>query len=74
MRFLGVFQMNGGKFSSILAILIIFNSTVFSQSERELMDEALKKELGRSSVKDEKKNSETNSDVKKTDSSKSETS
>ncbi|MDI7196260.1 flagellar biosynthetic protein FliO [Leptospira santarosai] len=74
MRFLGVFQMNGGKFSSILAILIIFNSTVFSQSERELMDEALKKELGRSSVKDEKKNSETNSDVKKADSSKSETS
>ncbi|EMF83628.1 hypothetical protein LEP1GSC188_1176 [Leptospira weilii serovar Topaz str. LT2116] len=61
--------MDGRKAFPILAVLIIFNFSVVSlgaQSERELMDEALKKELGRSSTKDENKNLETNSDVKKT--------
>ncbi|WP_174222468.1 flagellar biosynthetic protein FliO [Leptospira mayottensis] len=75
MSFLGIFQMDGRKVFPIFSVLIIFNFTVVSlaaQSERELMDEALKKELGRSSTKDENKNLETNSDVKKTDSSKAE--
>ncbi|WP_061223197.1 flagellar biosynthetic protein FliO [Leptospira weilii] len=75
MRFLGIFEMDGRKAFPILAVLIIFNFSVVSldaQSERELMDEALKKELGRSSTKDENKNLETNSDVKKNDSSKTE--
>ncbi|EMM73549.1 flagellar biosynthetic protein FliO [Leptospira weilii str. 2006001855] len=75
MRFLGIFEMDGRKTFPILAVLVIFNFTVVSlaaQSERELMDEALKKELGRSSAKDENKNLETDSDVKKTGSSKTE--
>lgn len=49
MKFLETSQSNGKKTISILSILIIFNFTVISlsaQSERELMDEALKKELG----------------------------
>lgn len=69
MRFLGALRMDGGNVPFILAVLVIFNFTVVSlsaQSERELMDEALKKELGRSSAKDENKSLDTNSDVKKT--------
>ncbi|EMO63811.1 hypothetical protein LEP1GSC133_1986 [Leptospira borgpetersenii serovar Pomona str. 200901868] len=68
MRFLGALRMDGGNVPFILAVLVIFNFTVVSlsaQSERELMDEALKKELGRSSAKDENKSLDTNSDVKK---------
>ncbi|MBE8432400.1 hypothetical protein IQB77_22140, partial [Leptospira interrogans serovar Pomona] len=54
MRFLGALRMGGGNVPFIFAVLVIFNFTVVSlsaQSERELMDEALKKELGRSSAK-----------------------
>lgn len=49
MKFLETSQSNGKKTISVLSLLIIFNFTVISlsaQSERELMDEALKKELG----------------------------
>lgn len=71
MKFLETSQSNGKKtisilsIFSVLSILIIFNFTVISlsaQSERELMDEALKKELGDFSPK---RNSETNSEGKK---------
>ncbi|EMK16971.1 flagellar biosynthetic protein FliO [Leptospira kirschneri serovar Bim str. 1051] len=67
MKFLETSQSNGKKTISVLSILIIFNFTVISlsaQSERELMDEALKKELGDFSPK---RNSETNSEGKKAD-------
>ncbi|WP_001211504.1 flagellar biosynthetic protein FliO [Leptospira interrogans] len=69
MRFLKTSQSNGKKTISVLSLLIIFNFTVISlsaQSERELMDEALKKELGDFS---QKKNQETNSGGKKADGS-----
>lgn len=65
MKFLETSQSNGKKTISVLSLLIIFNFTVISlsaQSERELMDEALKKELGDFS---QKKNQETNSGGKK---------
>lgn len=69
MKFLKTSQGNGKKTISVLSLLIVFNFTVISlsaQSERELMDEALKKELGDFS---QKKNQETNSGEKKTDGS-----
>lgn len=69
MKFLKTSQGNGKKTISVLSLLIVFNFTVISlsaQSERELMDEALKKELGDFS---QKKNQETNSGGKKTDGS-----
>ncbi len=55
---------------ALLAIFIIFHFTVVSlsaQSERELMDEALKKELGQSSSKDERKKPENDSGEKKSE-------
>ncbi|EMS83923.1 flagellar biosynthetic protein FliO [Leptospira noguchii] len=58
MKFLETSQSNGKKTIFVLSFLIIFNFTVVSlsaQSERELMDEALKKELGDFS---QKKNSD----------------
>ncbi|EMY75922.1 flagellar biosynthetic protein FliO [Leptospira weilii serovar Ranarum str. ICFT] len=75
MRFFETFRVNGRNTPTVLAVFIIFHFTVVSlsaQSERELMDEALKKELGRSSSQDEKKNPEGDSGEKKTDSSKTE--
>ncbi|MCG6193767.1 flagellar biosynthetic protein FliO [Leptospira sp. FAT2] len=71
MKFLESFPANGRKVAFLLSIFLIFSfafASLRAQSERELMDEALKKELGQSSAsKDEKKNSD--SGEKKTDSS-----
>ncbi|TGK13667.1 flagellar biosynthetic protein FliO [Leptospira kmetyi] len=71
MRIFGAFRADGRILGSVVAIFLIFNFAFVSlsaQSERELMDEALKKELGQSSSsKDEKKNSD--SGEKKADSS-----
>ncbi|MBW0434480.1 flagellar biosynthetic protein FliO [Leptospira yasudae] len=76
MKFLESFPANGRKAAFLLSVFLIFSfafASLQAQSERELMDEALKKELGQSgqsaSSKDEKKNGESSGTEKKSDAS-----